>query len=78
MTAFGRDREVATEPGSSHSGRGIALAYGGYLCSRQTGATGHEQSLGVGLHERSSTACARKRWPLFAHIYSLIQQLMYY
>lgn len=32
------------EPGSSHSGCDLALAYGGYLCSRQTGATGHKQS----------------------------------
>ena len=44
MSASGRDREVATEPGSSHPGRDIALAYGGYLCSRQTGATGQKLS----------------------------------
>lgn len=32
------------EPGSSHSGCDLALAYGGYLRSRQTSATGQEQN----------------------------------
>ena len=44
-TAYGRDREVAMEPGSRHSGCDLALAYGGYLCSRQTSATGQKRTI---------------------------------
>ena len=56
MAACGRDREVAMEPGSSHSGCDLALAYGDYLCSRQTGATGQERTLSLVYQKRSFVA----------------------
>lgn len=48
------------ELGSSHFGRGLALAYGGYLCSRQTGATDQEQPFNF---DKPMTADANTKFP---------------
>lgn len=53
------------EPGSRHSGCDLALAYGGYLCSRQTSATGHKRAIASDsfLGVLPVTLCRRADWP---------------